>query len=204
MDEKGMLFVVSGLSGAGKGTLCNLMLERLENLYLSVSATTRRPRQGEIHGVNYFFTDIEEFKQNIHRDEYLEWAKVYNNFYGTPVSSVMQNLNTGKDVILEIDIQGAMQIKERIPNGIFIFILPPDLKEQKKRILLRGGDKGDSVKLRLRCAKDEIRAALKYDYIIVNQVLSDAAKKLESIIIAERCRTHRNSKLIIDEENILA
>lgn len=200
MGREGMLFVVSGLSGAGKGTLCNLMLERLDNLFLSISTTTRKPRSGEHHGINYNFTDVQDFERKIRSDEFLEWAKVYHNYYGTPRSFVLENLREGRDVILEIDIQGAMQVKERHPDGIFVFVIPPDLKEQENRIVLRGGENEESVKMRLKCAKYEIRAALKYDYIIVNRKLEESAKQLESIIIAERCKTSRNRHIIDEEE----
>ena len=196
MEGKGMLIVVSGLSGAGKGTLCNLMLEQFDDLCLSISATTRKPRVGEINGTNYFFTDKEDFEQRIEQKEFLEWAKVYNNYYGAPKSFVEQQTKDGKDVILEIDIQGALQIKEQRPEGVFIFILPPNIQEQEKRIIRRGSETDESVKLRLKCAQEELNAALSYDYIVVNQDLEEAAEKLRSIIIAERCKTSRNYHLI--------
>ncbi|MGI5857859.1 MAG: guanylate kinase [Tepidanaerobacteraceae bacterium] len=196
MREKGMLIVVSGPSGVGKGTLCNILLNRVENLFMSISATTRPPRAGEINGVNYIFMSHESFKYKIEKLKFLEWAKVYNNYYGTPKEAVYKKLNEGEDVILEIDIQGAAQVKQNCPEGIFIFISPPSIEELKNRIIKRGSDTQDSIELRLKCAREEMEASLDYDYIVINDDLDKAALMLQSIVLAERCKVSRNKKIL--------
>lgn len=192
MREQGMLIVVSGPSGVGKGTLCNILLSRVENLFMSISATTRPPRAGEIDGVNYVFMSHESFEDKIAKGQFLEWAKVYNNYYGTPKETVSKKLSEGKDVILEIDIQGAAQVKNNCPEGIFIFISPPSIDELKKRIIKRGSDTEDSIELRMECAREEMEASLGYDYIVLNDDLDKAALMLQSIVLAERCKVSRN------------
>lgn len=196
MREKGTLIVVSGPSGVGKGTLCNIILNRLENLSLSISATTRAPRVGEVDGVNYFFMKKQVFEEKINQNKFLEWAKVYTNYYGTPTDYVKQKLEEGKDVILEIDIQGAAKVRKRCPEGIFIFILPPSLEELRDRIVKRGSDTPEAIKLRMKSAKEELKAAYSYDYVVVNDNLDKASKSLEAIILAERCKTLRNHNLL--------
>lgn len=196
MSKKGMLIVLSGPSGAGKGTLCSQLLKRRPELVLSVSVTTRPPRPGEVNGVSYYFTDEENFKKMVEKGEFLEWAKVYNNYYGTPKKFVEEHLKQGKDVILEIDIQGARQVKENCPDAIFIFILPPDIEELKNRIIKRGSESKESFDLRVKSAEEELKAMYDYDYAVVNDVLEEAVKKLESIIVAERCKVERNKELL--------
>lgn len=196
MKHPGMLIVISGPSGAGKGTLCGLLLKRDKNLVLSVSVTTRLPRDGEKEGENYFFTSVEEFQKKIKSNEFLEWAKVYNNYYGTPRAFVEKYLKDGRDVILEIDIQGAAQIKKNYPDAVFIFILPPDLEELKNRIIKRGSETVDSFNLRMNYAKEELRAIFMYDYVVINDNLESALSKIQSIISAERCKVSRNKGLI--------
>lgn len=191
MGNKGLLIVISGPSGAGKGTLCKTLLSRNDRLKLSVSCTTRQPRNGEVHGVNYFFVTHENFKEMINKDELLEYAQVYDNFYGTPKAFVDKNLNEGYDVILEIDIQGALKIKEKYPEAVFIFILPPSMEELKNRIKKRGSETEESLLKRFKCAFQEINYISKYNYVVTNDVLDEAVKKLECIIIAEKCRVDR-------------
>jgi len=191
-----MLIVISGPSGVGKGTLCNILINRVENLFLSISATTRPPRPGEINGRDYIFLTHEVFEEKINKDEFLEWAKVYNNYYGTPKDVVFKQLSEGKDVVLEIDIQGAAQVKKNYPQGVFIFISPPSIEELKRRIIKRGSDTESSIELRMKCATDEIKAALEYDYIVLNDDLNRAALNLQSIILAERCKVDRNKTII--------
>lgn len=195
-SNQGLLIVISGPSGVGKGTLCKILLNRVENLFLSISATTRPPRVGEVDGRNYIFMSPEVFEEKIQKGEFLEWARVYNNYYGTPKDKVFQMLREGKDVVLEIDIQGAAQVKKNYPEGIFIFISPPNFDELKKRIIKRGKDSKDSIELRMKCAADEMKAALDYDYIVLNDDLNQAALCLQSIILAERCRISRNMELL--------
>lgn len=198
MSEKGLLIVVSGPSGVGKGTLCNALVKNIDNLFISISATTRPPRTGEVNGVNYIFMNQENFEEKIEEGQFLEWAKVYNNYYGTPKEFVIEKLKEGKDVILEIDIQGAAQVKKNCPNGVFVFIAPPSLEELRKRIINRGTDNEESINLRLKSAKEEMRASFDYDYVIINDDLDKAVSKLQSVILAERCKVSRNKDKILE------
>ena len=190
MGTKGQLLVVSGPSGAGKGTICKALIEK-NPIWISTSCTTRKPRAGEVDGVNYFFIEREEFLKRIDNDEFLEYAEVYGNFYGTPRTEVLRLLDEGKDVILEIDIQGALKIKSSYPEGVFIFIMPPSMEELRNRITNRGSETPESLKTRLEAAYDEISFASKYDYAVVNDEVDKAVKKIESIIIAEKCRVFK-------------
>lgn len=196
MKRQAMLIVISGPSGAGKGTLCSLLLKKDRNLVLSVSVTTRHPREGEKEGVNYFFTNVEDFQRKIKNNELLEWAMVYNNYYGTPRDFVEKQLEDGRDVILEIDIQGAAQVKKNYPGAVFIFILPPDLEELRNRIVKRGSETADSFNLRIKCAQEELKAIFMYDYAVINDNLESALFAIQSIVTAERARVSRNKSLI--------
>ncbi|MCM0648734.1 guanylate kinase [Clostridium swellfunianum] len=203
MKEKGLLLVISGPSGAGKGTICKALLDNNE-FWLSVSATTRQPREGEIDSKNYFFITKDEFKQRIEKDDFLEYAEVYGNYYGTPKSNVLKVLESGKDVILEIDIQGALKVKEAFREGIFIFILPPSMEELKQRIIRRGSETPESLMTRFKSAYKEINYVSKYSYAVVNDTVEEAVKKIESIVVAERCRVDRIKDTILNskEESI--
>lgn len=195
---QGVLLVVSGPSGAGKGTICSMLREQLPNLGYSVSVTTRQPRVGEVDGVNYFFKTVDEVKDMIAKDELLEYAEVYGNYYGTPRGYVMEQLKSGKDVLLEIDIQGALQVKKRFPEGVFVFIVPPSLDELSTRIYKRGTDSEDVIKRRLASAASELTYAAEYDYIIVNDIAEKAADKVLTIMEAERYRVAR-TYFIVDK-----
>ena len=198
VTPKGVLLVVSGPSGAGKGTICTMLRDQLPDLGYSVSVTTRQPRTGEVDGVNYFFKTVEQVKEMIGQEELLEDAEVYGNDYGTPRKYVKDQLEAGRDVLLEIDIQGALQVKQRFPEGVFVFIVPPSLDELSARIYKRGTDSEDVIKRRMASAAGELTYAAEYDYIIVNDVAERAAQKVLTIMEAERYRVAR-TYFIVDE-----
>ena len=195
MDE-GLLVVISGPSGAGKGTICKQLVMEMSYLKVSVSATTRKPRQGEAEGISYYFIDEEEFINRINKGEFLEYAKVYGNYYGTPKEEVFKQLKAGNDIILEIDIQGALQVKKNYPKGVFIFILPPSLTELKNRIVGRGTDSKEGILRRMECAYDELNYAFEYDYVVLNDHVEEATEKIKHIILAEKNRAIRNKAII--------
>lgn len=195
---KGLLFVVSGPSGAGKGSICRGLSEKLD-IHLSVSMTTRAPRRGETEGTSYYFTTEEAFKEELERDGFLEYAKVYGNYYGTPKDRVKEQLEMGKDVVLEIDIQGAAQIRMNYPAGKFIFILPPSMAELRKRITGRGSETEESINLRMREALKEVAYIDKYDYCVVNGELDEAISRVEAIITAEHSRVSENIYELIEQ-----
>ncbi len=191
MTEKGLLIVVSGPSGAGKGTICKQLLKDAKKINYSISATTRLPRKGEQDGKDYLFLTREKFLEMRDDSAYLEWAEVYGNFYGTPQKNVEEQLNKGTDVILEIDIQGALQIKKKFPEAIFIFIVPPSLEELATRINRRGTDSREVIRKRLHSASKELEYVSEYDYVVINDVLDMAVERVKAIITAEKCRPHR-------------
>ena len=197
---RGLLIIISGPSGAGKGTICKSFMERNKNVALSVSATTRTARAGEVEGVNYYFMSKEKFKEKIARNDFLEYAEVYDNYYGTPKSNVEEILESGKDVILEIDIQGALKVKENTEEGVFIFILPPSMEELKQRIIKRGSETPESLMKRFKSAYKEINYISKYNYAVVNDTVEVAVQKLEAIISAEKCRVDRIKDSILDSK----
>lgn len=194
--SRGVLAVVSGFSGAGKGTVMKRLMEKYHNYALSVSVTTRDPREGEQHGREYFFHSNEEVEEMIRNDQLLEYARYVDHYYGTPRSYVEDRLNEGKDVILEIEIQGAMQIKEKVPEAVLIFITPPSMEELKNRLVGRGSEEPDVIASRLRRASEEAKGIEKYDYLLVNDQVDDCADELHEIIMSEHLRTQRNSELI--------
>lgn len=198
MQQSGILFVLSGPSGAGKGTICQELLRQIPNLQYSVSATTRKPRLGETNGINYWFKEKDEFEEMIKNDLLLEYAEVYGNYYGTPKEQVLKVLKSGKNVVLEIDPQGAMQVKAKFPEGVFIYILPPSLDELAARITKRGTDSKDSIKKRLAAATEEIQYALKNDYVVVNDKVETAVDSIATIISAEKFNSKRRKKIILN------
>jgi len=192
MKSKGLLIVISGPSGAGKGTICKeLLCSCSNNLELSVSATTRKPRNGEVEGVNYFFKDKDEFVRMIENGEFIEYAKVHDNYYGTPKKYVMDKLEEGKNVILEIDVQGGLKVKQIFPEAVFVFIMPPSFEELKKRIEGRGTETEQDICKRMKNAYGEVSYANNYDYVVVNDELRDAAAKINCILTAEKYRVKR-------------
>ncbi|WP_430882854.1 guanylate kinase [Fusibacter sp. JL216-2] len=200
MKRRGLLLVVSGPSGAGKGTICKELLSRRgDDITVSISATTRSPRDGEVEGVNYFFLKKDKFKEMIEEGEFLEHAQVYDNFYGTPKKFVMDELLEGRNVLLEIDIQGAMQVREKYPEGVFVFVLPPSMKELKNRIIGRGSETAETLEKRFSSAFSEIDYIEKYDYYIINDKVDKATDTLVSIIEAESHRVVENIEELINE-----
>jgi guanylate kinase len=186
--RKGILFVISGSSGVGKGTINKALLTILDDIKLSISATTRPMRTGEIEGKDYFFVSGEEFTNRLDNQDFLEYAHVYSHWYGTPLQFVVENLRQGIDVLLEIDVQGAMQVKEKMPEGVFVFIQPPSIEDLAHRIKNRGKDSPQSIKDRMAACEQEMDMIRYYDYVVVNDNLEDAVFKVQSIITAERCR----------------
>lgn len=187
----GLLLVISGPSGAGKGTVCRALREKMPYLNYSVSVTTRPPRPGEKEGENYFFLDRDEFLALLKEGAFLEWAEVYGNLYGTPRRPVEEALARGEDIILEIDTQGAAQIKKHYPEGVFVFLIPPTFKELEDRIKKRGTETPTGMATRLGWAEKELEQLDLYDYVVVNDRVDEAVAKLEAIITAEKCRTKR-------------
>ena len=200
MTDRGLLIVVSGPSGAGKGTICKALLEKHDDLFISVSATTRAPRVGEVDGVNYHFITKDDFIERVEKNDFLEHAEVYGNYYGTPKSKVEDMLDSGKNVILEIDIQGALKVKENFREGVFIFILPPSMEELKQRIIRRGSETPESLMRRFKSAYQEINYISKYNYAVVNDIVDVAVSKIEGIITAEKCRVDRIKDTILDSK----
>ena len=197
--RKGLLVVVSGPSGAGKGTICQVLLEKTPLAY-SVSATTRKPRAGEVDGESYYFLSVKAFEEMIEKDELLEWAKVYDNYYGTPLKKVEEKLAAGEDILLEIDTQGAMKVREKFPEGVYIFILPPSLAELERRIRGRDTETEDVLQKRLAAAIDEIEAGKCYKYVVTNDEVDGAVDSVCAILAAERRLVARNGELFDEIE----
>lgn len=192
----GILFVVSSPSGGGKGTLIQLVLKELTNISYSVSYTTREPRAGEVNGREYFFVETEEFKQMIDRDEFLEWAVVHGKLYGTSRSQVARELNSGRDIILEVDVQGAASVRRLLPESVSIFILPPSPALLRERLTARGTDSQEQLELRLQNAPVEMKDHTEFDYVIINDDVNCAAGQLAAVIQAERVRYSRQKSRI--------
>lgn len=193
MQKKGILIVVSGFSGAGKGTLMKALLKEYDNYALSISATTRKPREGEVDGREYFFKTVEEFEKMIAKDELIEYAKYVDNYYGTPRAYVEEQLAAGKDVILEIEIQGALKVKEKFPETLLLFVTPPNAKVLRERLVGRGTETMEVIESRMRRAAEEAEGMSKYDYLVINDDLDICVKEMHEIIVSEHNRTFRNA-----------
>lgn len=198
MKHRGILIVVSGFSGAGKGTLMKELLKTYDNYALSVSMTTRKPRPGEEEGKSYFFVDKDTFEETIAKDGLIEYASYCGNYYGTPREYVEACLDNGRDVILEIEIQGALKVKEKFPEALLLFIMPPSAEELKRRLERRGTESEEVICQRIARAAEEAEGIENYDYIIINDKLDDCVKEMHSIISASRRNPKRNKELIAD------
>ena len=194
--RKGRTFVVSGPSGVGKSTVLKALLESRKNLYFSVSATTRDPRPGELDGIHYHFMDVESFRKWIAMDQFLEYAEYVGNFYGTPKKFVDDAMEAGKDVILEIEIQGALKVKEKFPEAVLVFVMPPSAGELKRRLIGRGTEPLSIIDARLKRAAEEAVGIEKYDYIIVNDDVNECAARLHALIQSQHCRASENLEFI--------
>ena len=198
MAEKGILVVVSGFSGAGKGTLMKRLMEKYDNYALSVSATTRAPRPGEEHGREYFFHTKQEFDELILQDALIEYAQYVENYYGTPKAYLEKQLNAGKDVILEIEIQGALKVKKKLPDTLLLFVTPPTAEELKRRLVNRGTETMDVIESRLRRASEEAEDMSEYDYILINDQIEECVDKMHAIIQSQH-ETVKNRRDFIKE-----
>jgi guanylate kinase len=193
---RGTLFVVSSPSGGGKGTIIEHVLEKVENLSYSVSYTTRAPRWKEVDGREYFFVSRDTFEEMIAAGEFLEWACVHGNFYGTGKSQILEQTAAGSDIILEVDVQGATSVRQLLMDSVSIFILPPSYEVLKQRLIARGTDSAEELQVRLRRAPEELREYSNFDYVIINDEVDKAARQLASIIYAERARCMRQEGLV--------
>lgn len=198
--KQGLLIIISAPSGAGKGSVINELLKMDNNLWLSISATSRPMRTNDEEGKTYYFYTKEEFKNKIKEDYFLEYASYAGNYYGTPKKYIKEKIDSGKDVILEIEIQGAMQVKKLIPEALCIFIMPPSLKELKKRLIGRNTDTKDKILERFKIAYQEMNEVTKYNYVVVNNEIDVAADKILSIIKAEKCRVDRIEEVFLNNE----
>lgn len=198
--ERGSLIVVSGPSGCGKGTVIQEFLKSHNEAWLSISCTSREPRPGDIPNESYFFISREEFEEKIKKDEFLEYAEYNGNYYGTPKEHIEEKLTKGIDVILEIEVQGALKVKEIVPEAICIFIMPPSMKELKKRLVGRGTESKEKVLSRFKTAYQEINNVTKYNYVVTNDDVESAVLKMSAILLSEKCRVDRIEEVYLNNE----
>lgn len=195
MNDEGILMIVSGPSGSGKGTVVNELIKE-GSFALSISVTTRKPRPGEVDGEHYFFKTKEQFEELIENDRLLEWACFCDNFYGTPVEYVEKQMKLGKDVLLEIEVQGALQVKEKFPETVLVFMIPPTLNDLRNRLTGRGTESEEVIEKRIKRASDEIELIEKYDYVVINNRIEDAKEDLLKIVDAEKMNVKRNKDIV--------
>lgn len=196
MNDKGILIVVSGFSGAGKGTLMKKIMEKYDNYALSISATTRAPREGEVNGREYFFKTVDEFEKMIAQEELIEYAKYVSNYYGTPKAYILEQLEAGKDVILEIEIQGALKVREKFPDTLLLFVTPPSAKELEHRLTMRGTETPEVIASRMARACEEAEFMDHYDYLVINDDLEECVEELHELIQREHQKVTRNISFI--------
>ena len=196
MNKKGILIILSGFSGVGKGTVVKRLLSDYDNYALSISATTRKPREGEEEGISYFFKSKEKFEKMIEEDAFIEYARYVENYYGTPKAYVQEQLDAGKDVILEIEIRGALKVKEKYPDALMLFLVPPDAQILKNRLLGRGTETAEVVRDRLKRAAQEAREMGSYEYIVVNDDLDTCVKQVHALIQSAHCKKSHNTEFI--------
>lgn len=201
MKKKGMIIIVSAPSGAGKTSICDALIESDKNIVYSVSTTTREPRKGEKNGKEYYFVNDSDFKKMVKKKMFVEWAKVHDHFYGTSKKVLDQTINKGKDILLDIDVQGAVKIKKQYKNALMIFITTPTLKVLKERLIKRNKDSLEVIKTRVENAKRELTYLPKYDYLILNDKLDESIKQAKSIICAERLSIKRNKNIRGGKQN---
>jgi guanylate kinase len=202
-DRRGILFIISAPSGTGKTTLCKQLTSTVPGLWHSISYTTRQPRPGEEHGREYFFIGESEFQQMIDRNEFVEWARVYGNLYGTPRKTLTDQLEQGIDVLLEIDVQGAIQVKKKFEDAVSIFILPPSMQVLRSRLQNRASDTPEEIRRRLQKVKEEVWSYREYAYVVRNEDLSQSLRELESVFLAERLKTKRLNMAWLERNFIL-
>lgn len=198
--KRGSLIIISGTTCAGKGTVINELLKRNSNLVLSTSYTSRKIRKGDIEDVTYHFVSKEEFEKKICNNEFLEYALVHDNYYGTPKAEIERELSRGNDVILEIEVQGAKIIKEKFPETILIFILAPSMEDVKNRIVARGSETKEQIIRRFKTAYQELNEIPKYNYVVINDIVTEAVKKIEAILISEKCRVDRIEEICLENQ----
>ena len=198
--ERGSLIVVSGPSGSGKGTVIQEFLKGNSNAWLSVSCTSRDPRPGDIPNESYFFLTREEFEEKINNNEFLEYAEYNGNYYGTPKEHIEDKLTKGLDVLLEIEVQGALKVKELVPEAICIFIMPPSMKELKNRLVGRGTETKDKILARFKTAYQEINSVTSYNYVVINDEVKNAVNKISAILLSEKCRVDRIEQVYLNNE----
>ena len=200
VNKKGSLIVISGPSGAGKDTVVNKLKEINNNIWVSISCTSRLPRKNEEEGKDYFFLTKEKFMEKINKGEFLEYAIYNDNYYGTPIDKIKEKLNNGIDVILVIEVQGALYVKQHIKDAIFIFIMPPSMEELKNRLIKRNTDSKEKILERFKIAYNEINEMTKYNYVVVNDEIDTSANKVNSIIISEKCRVDRIEEVYLNNK----